>query len=134
MKVYTKNSGEVLKDFKHGSNNIRLWLEKNYAVEKLGKEVRRPETEDQLVSYRHQCRKWWWSGLRCVYSVCSAAVVGYRKSGVWLWQQVTRVHWSESLEEEVKKVWERGESTTWTRSSLSERYDQEDRARHGASP
>ena len=24
MKVYTKNSGEVLKDFKHGSNNIRL--------------------------------------------------------------------------------------------------------------
>lgn len=48
MKVYTKTSGEVLKVSKHGSNNIRFWLEKKYAVEKLGKEVRSPEIEDQL--------------------------------------------------------------------------------------
>ena len=120
MKVYTKNSGEVLKDSKHGSNNIRFWLEKNYAVEKLGKEVRSPETEDHL-EFRVDIGAGSDDGLDWGVFTLSAAqplrVIGSPECDC---DSRSRAHWSESLdEEEVKKAWEQGESTTWTQSSLS---------------
>lgn len=108
-----------MKDSKHGSNNIGFWLDKNYAVEKLGKEVRSPETEDQLeflvdISAGNDDGLDW--GVFTLSAAQQLQVIGSPECDC---DSRSLVHWSESLEEEVKKVWEQGESTTWTQNSLS---------------
>lgn len=39
---------KVLKDFKHGSNNIKFLLKKNYTWQKVGEVVNNLEVGDQL--------------------------------------------------------------------------------------